>query len=80
MKRIVTALLISLVTALYWWIVFAIVYANVLFAGDRDPASQGPSDAETMTNTAVGLTVGVLLYAVLLLLYGKITNRSRPNG
>ena len=37
MKLVLRAVAISIASALYWWLVFLAVYANVLFAGYKVP-------------------------------------------
>ena len=49
MRQVATAILGSVLTAIYWWIVFMMVYADALYAGDRDPTAQPVSEREALT-------------------------------
>ena len=77
MKRFTLCLLASLVTGAYWWIVFMLVYADVLFSGDRNPALPVPTDRETLTHNGLTLGAGILFYAFGLLAWRRVTTRGR---
>ncbi|SFR79272.1 hypothetical protein [Sphingomonas jatrophae] len=77
MKNFALGLVASLLSAAYWWIVFTIVYAHALFAGDRNPAAPPPADADVMTRSVTTIVIGVLLYAVLAMLWQRMTVRWR---
>jgi hypothetical protein len=76
MSRFLIAFAGSVLTAIYWWIAFTIVYASVLFSGDRNPAAAAPaSDSATIgTNLAV-IGIALLLYAALSVAWRKLTAR-----
>lgn len=80
MKRFALALLGSVLTAVYWWIVFTTVYADALFAGDANPASQPLPDQEVLIRNAAVIVVGVLVYVGFMLLWRRITTRSANAG
>ncbi|HEU0045188.1 hypothetical protein [Sphingomonas sp.] len=75
MKRSIVALAGSVLTAIYWWVAFAVVYADALFRGDRNPASPPAPDSATIgTNLAV-IVIAILLYAALSLAWRRLTAR-----
>ena len=75
MKQFATAIFGSLLTALYWWIVFTMVYANALFSGDRDPSIQPPPDGEVLARSGVTIVIGILVYAVLTIVWRRLIAR-----
>lgn len=75
MRQFAIAMFGSLLTALYWWIVFTIVYASVLFAGDRNPARPPLPDGEVLLRSGATIVVGVMIYAVLSVLWQRMTAR-----
>jgi hypothetical protein len=77
MRQITLAIFVSVLTAVYWWIVFTIVYANVLFVGDRNPALQPAPDKEILTRAVVAIVVGVILYALLIVIWQRVTRTGR---
>lgn len=80
MKRFAVAILGSVLTAAYWWVVFTIVYANALFAGDADPASQPRPDREVVIGNVAVIVVGVLVYAVLMPVWRRVTTSGRSSS
>ena len=76
MARFVIAAVGSLLTAVYWWAIFAIVYADALFAGDRNPMSQPAPDHAVLTRNGLVLLAGVVGYALLMLLWRRLTTRN----
>lgn len=78
MKAVVVALVGSVLSGIYWWAVFAIVYAGALFAGDRDPTSAPAADSATITTNLLTIGTAILLYAGLLLAWRRLTGRMGP--
>ena len=75
MARIVVALAGSVLTALYWWAVFMIVYGSALFAGDRGPGYTPPSDSMMIATNLATTVGGVVVYAALSLVWRRLTRR-----
>ena len=75
MKRAVSAFLVSCLTALFWWIVFMAAYASALFEGDRNPTLPPPSDQQVLTHTIGAIAIGVVIYALILVLLGLVLDR-----
>lgn len=76
MRPLASALVASLLTGVYWWIVFTIVYADALFAGDRNPQAQPVPDREVIVRNAVIVLAAIVVYTGLVLLWRRLT-RSR---
>ena len=70
------ALALSLLSAAYWWIVFTIVYANVLFAGDRNPSGQPLPDHQVLARSGGTIFLGVLIYAALIIVRHRMAKSS----
>lgn len=75
MKRILVALLGSVLTAAYWWIAFMTVYADTLFAGDANPAAQPAPDGEVIWRSAAIIVAAILIYTALAMLWQRATVR-----
>ena len=75
MRQLAVAIVGRMLTAVYWWIVFTIVYASVLFGGDRNLALQPVSDHEALIKAGVTIAVGVLVYAVLMVLWQRVKKK-----
>ncbi|PSJ39553.1 hypothetical protein [Allosphingosinicella deserti] len=75
MKRAVIAILGSVLAAAYWWSVFTIVHAGLLFAGDRDPASQPAPDHEVLTRNGLIILGAVLVFAALSVIWHRVMKR-----
>ena len=65
MKQLVIAIFVSCLTATYWGAVFLVAYADMFFAGDRDPSRPPPPSGDVMAHTLTTLIVGVVIYALL---------------
>ena len=79
MKSVVFGLVASLLSAIYWWIVFTLVYADALFAGDRKPGSSPPSDQDVLIHSVSTIATGVVLYAVLATIWHRMAIRRQQN-
>ena len=77
MMRVALSLVASVLTGAYWWIVFTIVHASVLFAGDRNPALPPPADRDVLIHSVSTIAIGVVLYAALAMLWHRVTLRWR---
>jgi hypothetical protein len=77
MRQIAFSLVASFLTAAYWWIVFTLVYADVLFAGERNPALPLPPERDVLVHNVATIVTGVLLYAISTLLWHRATIRWR---
>ena len=58
---------------------FTIVYADALFAGDADPASQPSSDGEVLIRNVAMIVMGVLIYAILMPVWRGLTMKRRTS-
>lgn len=77
MRAATLAILGSLLTAAYWWVVFMAVYADGLFGGDGDPARQPAPDGEVLVRNGSIIVVALLIYAGLSLLWRRVTTGRR---
>ena len=70
MKRILVAFLEIMLTALYWWMVATFSFG--LFGGIRNPAAPPPDQGEILLQTGMSVTVAIIFYAMLSLLWQKV--------
>lgn len=76
MKRILVALLESMLTAIYWWMVATFSFG--LFGGSRNPTAPPPDQGEVLLQTAATVIVAIILYAMLSLLWQKAIRPHLP--
>jgi cell division protein FtsX len=72
MKHISFGLVASLLSAIYWWIIFTLVYADVLFASDRNPALPPIPDKDVLIHNITIIIIGVLIYTVAAVLWHRL--------
>ena len=77
MSRVFVALVGSVLTAVYWWLVFVFIYAPALFAGDQSPAARPPPEQEVLLRNGAAIVAGIVIYAVLSLLWRRWTSKGR---
>ncbi len=75
MKPLLLAIAISIATAVYWWAIFLAAYADVLFAGDRNPSAPPAPDRAQTGHAALVIAGGVAGYAVLALVLRWLAKR-----
>jgi hypothetical protein len=75
MKQISITIVESIFAACYWWIIFTIVYAHVIFAGDRNPAQPFPPDYDVIVYNCIVILVGVLVYTILTVIWRQLAKR-----
>ena len=71
--RLLVAIVQSILGAVYWWIVFTTVYADALFAGDRDPAQPPLADRAVLTRSGIIIVAAVAAYALLIVAFERLT-------
>jgi hypothetical protein len=77
MKDAIVALILSAVSAAYWWIVFLTVYADVFFAGNSGPGWQPMRDTDAQIRAGAILLIGVQGYAGLIWMAHRLADRRR---
>lgn len=77
MKKMVFGLAASVLCAAYWWIVFTILYSDVMFAADRSPDAQPIAASEANMHSLVIIMLGIAIFTVLSVLWDRVTIRWR---
>jgi hypothetical protein len=73
MKDAILAIVVAIISAVYWWLIFLYVYADMLFAGDSRPDLQPTPDNQAVIGSAALICAGVLGYAGLIWLGRRLT-------
>ncbi|GAM00177.1 hypothetical protein [Sphingomonas parapaucimobilis] len=70
MKTFLIALVESVLTAGYWWLVVTISFG--LFGGSRDPASPPPGEGIIVVQTIGTIVIAIVAYALLSIGWRKL--------
>jgi len=73
MKTFLFVLVQSVLTAIYWWIVTTVSFG--LFGGSRNPALPPLSENVLLAQTYGTIIVAIVVYALLLMGWWRITRR-----
>ena len=73
MKTFLFALVQSILTAVYWWIVTTISFG--LFGGSRNPALPPVPESTLMLQTYGTIVVAIVVYALLLMGWWRVAKR-----
>lgn len=74
MKPFASALVQSILTAIYWWFVTTVSFG--LFGGSRNPALPPVPERTLMAQTYLTVAIAILVYALLLLGWWRVTKRT----